>query len=347
MTAQHLPFDAVDPPDREGALERTLDRAFMPTLLRRNRFVLVAVSSSALPLARLCPFESSVHALSGLFGDRLRLTRLDCAEDAWSRECAQEDPAQVDFPRFVLYVDRKRFALSRSHFFAGLVLQLQKLLGEDGWVDAVLPLKAPDADAPADLDRALDPIWRTRKDRSGRLVDRTVVLGVFPETTNGSENLQRLFRQTALKLLWRTDVRFVETADPRLADRLRLRRPELFAGQPGANTLAVLKLRNRFDPDDEVSVFSRSARLPFEAWLSERLLGLVDELTWHNQDSFNNEMPLLVLFLDPAADRRRNLEYLEGFRELAKTYLHKMNFVWCDFQDNRKLMKLLGVEAFR
>ncbi len=36
MTAQHLPFDAVDPPDGEGAFDRTLDRAFMPTLMRRR-----------------------------------------------------------------------------------------------------------------------------------------------------------------------------------------------------------------------------------------------------------------------------------------------------------------------
>lgn len=324
-----------------------LTRTLMPTLLRQNRFVLVAVSSSNLPLARLCPFESSVEALLAFFGDRLRLTRLDCAEDHWSRECAEEDPAQLDFPRYVLYVDRRRFALSRSHYFGGLVLQIHKLIGEGGWLDAVLPLASKETDSDKDLDRLLDRLWQARRDYSGRLVDRTVVLGVFPEARNGSEALRRLFRQTALKLLWRTDVRFVETGDSRLAERLRLRRPELFAGQPGLNTVAVIKLQNRFDSADEVSVFNRSARLPLEAWLIEHLLALVDELTWHNQDSFNNEMPLLVLFLDPAADRRRNLEYLEGYRQLARTYLYKMNFVWCDFQDNRRLMKLLGVEAFR
>ena len=36
MTAQPLPFDAVDPPDRDGAIDRTLERAFMPTLLHRR-----------------------------------------------------------------------------------------------------------------------------------------------------------------------------------------------------------------------------------------------------------------------------------------------------------------------
>ncbi len=324
-----------------------LTKTLMPTLLRKNRFVLVVVSNSNLPLARLCPFESGVQALLEAFGDRLRLTRLDCAEDHWSRECAEEDPAHQDFPRYVLYVDRKRHPISRSHFFSGVLLQIQKLIGEDGWTDAVLTLASKETDAEGDLDHLLDRVWQVKRDYSGRLVDRTVVLGVFPEQSSQSAAQKKLFQQHALKLLWRTDVRFVSTEDPRLAARLRQRKPELFAGQPGLHTLAVLKLQNRFDSGDEVAVFNRSARLPFEGWLIEHLLGLVEELTWHNQDSFNNEMPLLVLFLDPAADRKANLEYLAGYRELARTYFYKINFVWCDFQDNLKLMKLLGVEGFR
>lgn len=323
-----------------------LTKTLMPTLLRKNRLVLVVVSSSNLPLARLCNFESGVQALFDFFGEKLRVTRLDCAEDHWSKECSEEDSAHQEFPRYVLYVDRKRYALSRSDYFSGVVLQIRKLVGEEGWADAVFQLASKETDSDRDLDLLAGKIWGVQKDFSGRLVDRIVVLGVFADPQN-TETLKKQFRQNALKLLWRTDVRFVATEDPRIAERLKRRRPQLFAGQPGLNTVAVIKLRNRFDPDDEVSVFNKSARLPLEGWLFESLLSLVEELTWHNQDSFNNEMPLLVLFLDPAADRQKNLDYMEGFRKLAQTHLYKINFAWCDYQDNLRLMKLLGVEGFR
>ena len=305
------------------------------SIIRNNKYVLVLISSSDLPQDLLCNFESLTLALYQRYNESIMITRVDCIEDSWSKDCSEID-GFTELPKVNLYVDKKKFTLSRHQYFDGLTLQIDKLISQNEWKDCVMEL---------DSVESLKNIYKVRSDATGRLIDRIVVLGVFPEEGKVKKEEISSFQSNALKYVWRTDIRFLKITNQVVAERIQKARPEYFEKRKDNNTIVVIKIKNRYDRDDEISVY-RDYQIPLESFISEKALSIVEEYTWLNQDSFNNEMPMIFLFLNTSEENRKeNLNFLDGYRALAQKYLYRMNFVWCDFEDNLKLMKTLGTEG--
>lgn len=187
----------------------------------------------------------------------------------------------------------------------------------------------------------------TVKDLSGRKLVRVKALIMLTDLED-FEEVYNDFIEASKVMSWREDVVFGVVRDKKIIKEVYENYgSEFFPEKYDLNTVAVHRIRNRFDDKNETFLYSLDSEggkmQKVGHWIAEKSIGVMEEMNELNQNAFPNNFPLMVAFIDPQREAE-SWNFLREYRKMAEIYYKKISFVWVDFKDNMRLKTRLGVK---
>lgn len=181
-------------------------------------------------------------------------------------------------------------------------------------------------------------------DYFGRVLFRTKVLAMFDSPDSYDEILNDVFK-AADDLTWRLDLNFIIVTEIQTLRKINEKYgKKFFEDDFDKNSLIIYSHKNRFEENDRiVRADLDSGKIKnIKYWIAQSSTIVMDEYTSMNQYAYPADVPLLVAFVDPS-DFEKSYQFVKRLREVGLSYIGKINFVWVDYEDNKPLMKKLGV----
>lgn len=198
------------------------------------------------------------------------------------------------------------------------------------------------------------------RDSTGRYLSRKTVVAILDPSNERLSGLLKDFIDVANQGFTRIEVRFGLIENITLAAQIKDRLPEyfpeeslenLFPGSsnpnPGNNSMFLSSTDSKLGGDSEIA-FYHPKRVPsFKNWVSESLVLKIEEYSW--LVSLNPEMPLMVFFLDLSSqegvETSKHFMALVKESKIADRFFYRVNFMWAEVEDNKKLLLSMGQEG--
>lgn len=305
--------------------------------MRKERFLLVGATRTV-GCQYCCEHERFLDSLkkayfrnesAELSKYKVKIGRVDVASDDWFLEL---HPELKETPNFVFYANGEPFYVFDSFYPSFLIPNIIRL------VEPFIEIGS--------LNLFEQYLNKSNKDMSGRNTIKDKIFGLFadPEDYEGSiQELENLSRE-AFK---RRDAIFAICRKASVVKEIYARYGrKFFLNSFDKNTIVFLKMRNRFQYKEKISIMDFDRSNNIKRWITEASRPVLDEMTPLNQETFSSAIPLAVAFIDPEKEVESQ-RFLDDLTPVALKYLERVNFVWVDYRDNLALMREIGLEGHK
>ena len=306
-----------------------------------NKNLLIQITSET--CKPCCRYERQIHYIKKQFLDNkdsllgeydIKLGRINLAKASWFEEIDKENHKVPHLPYWIFYRNGKPYSFVAPKNEKLIVLNILKILEPYHLIQSY-----------KNFELFLN---NTDTDDSGRLLMRTKILAMF-ENLEEYDEILKAFLQTADHLIWRLDLTFaVITNRQVLKEIYKNFGKKFFEEKFDKNSIVIFSHKNKFEDEDRIIKLSDfnpgKGFKDVQTWIMTSSTLVMDEFTSLNQKAYRKDIPLLIAFVDPD-DYTASYNLISGLRSLGSSprYLGRINFVWINYLDNKKLMKDLGL----